>query len=303
MSDGRKFRLHTAIVSTAALIESLWPQETKQWGRALAAEVHEIRGFSEAIAWLIGGVMLLGREHVRSLWRVVARPIGLRTEIARGDVWQLSGSPQAAFLRLPVIVSGTAHMVLLGLVALASWNYVMQMPLRVAFAPPTPPPAPEPPPKVTDARVFPNAATLYSSLPLRGAAEGNALRVYVADGIGINFLLLPDIGATYRQGNAEWKVWPGQALESFLVRRVLPEYPRGTSSRGAVSVFVEYLILRDGSVKVLRTSGVSSYTRAAQSAIEQWVYRPLEYENRPCEVVSRVEVRFDDAFTRSEKSP
>jgi hypothetical protein len=37
-----------------------------------------------------------------------------------------------------------------------------------------------------------------------------------------NFLSLPDIAATYRQGNAEWRVWPGQALESFIVRRVLP---------------------------------------------------------------------------------
>jgi hypothetical protein len=193
--------------------------------------------------------------------------------------------------------------VLLGLVLLASWNYVMQMPLRVAFAPPAPPPAPERPPEVTDARVFPNVVTLYSSLPLRGTAEDTALRVYVAEGVGINFLSLPDIGATYRQGNAEWRVWPGQALESLLVRRVLPEYPRGAINPGAVSVFVEYLISQDGSVKVLRTSGPAPYDRAARSAIEQWVYRPLEYENRPCEVVSRVEVRFDGAFVQSEKSP
>ena len=303
MSDWRKSRLHTAIVSAAALIESLWPQETKQWGRALAAEVHEIRSFSEAISWLIGGAMLLGREHVRSLWRVVARPIGLSADIVRGDMGQVSGSPQAAFSRLPVIVSGTAHAVLLSLVLLASWNYVIQMPLRVAFAPPAPPPAPEAPPEVTDARVFPNAATLYSSLPLRGATEDNAIRVYVADGIGINFVSLPDIGATYRQGKTEWRVWPGQALESFLVRRVLPEYPRGASDPAAVSVFVEYLISQDGSVKVLRTSGPAPYDRAARSAVEQWVYRPLEYENRPCEVVSRVEVRFDGKFVQAGISP
>src|SRR5437762_3919003 len=84
-----------------------------------------------------------------------------------------------------------------------------------------------------------------------------------------------------------------RSLESLIVRRVLPEYPRGTNARGAVSVFIEYLITRDGSVKVLRTSGPSPFTSAAQSAIEQWVYRPLEFENHPCEVVSRVEVRFD----------
>jgi hypothetical protein len=299
MSDCRKSRWYAAIVSAAALIESLWPRETKQWGRALAAEVHEIRSFSEAIAWLIGGAMLLGCEHVRSLWRILARPTGLRADLVLGDMGQSSGSPQAAFSRLPVIVSGTAHAVLLGLVLLASWNYVMQMPLRVALAPPAPPPAPEPPPQVTDARVFPNAATLYSSLPLRGAEEDNALRVYVTDGVGINFVSPPDIGATYRPGKTEWRVWPGQALESFLVRRVLPEYPRGANTPRAVSVFVEYLISQDGSVKVLRTSGPAPYDRAARSAIEQWVYRPLEYENRPCEVVSRVEVRFDGEFVQS----
>jgi len=131
------------------------------------------------------------------------------------------------------------------------------------------------------------------------AAQGDALDLYVAEGVGINFLSLPDIGATYRQGNAEWRVWPGQALETFIVRRWLPEYPHGTDARGAVSVFLEYLITRDGSVKVLRTSGPPAFTGAAQSAIEQWVYRPLEFENHPCEVVSRVEVRFDRQFAES----
>ena len=126
--------------------------------------------------------------------------------------------------------------------------------------------------------------------------EGKALPVYVADGVGINFMSLPDIGAVYRQGNAEWRVWPGQALESFIVRRVLPEYPRGSNTRGVVSVFVEYLISRDGAVKVLRTSGPAPFSGAAETAIQHWVYRPLEYENLLCEVVSRVEVRFDGAF-------
>ena len=67
-----------------------------------------------------------------------------------------------------------------------------------------------------------------------------------------------------------------------------------------MSVFVEYLIRRDGSVKVLRTSGPPPFTTAAHSAIEQWVYRPLGYENRHCEVLSRVEVRFDGEFVQDE---
>ena len=197
-------------------------------------------------------------------------------------------------LRLPVVASLTAHALMITLVLFVAWGHVTTMPLHVVA--PLPPPIPEPPPQVTDARVFPNA--LYSSLPLM-PTQGDALRLYVADGVGINFLSLPDIGATYRQGNTEWRVWPGQALEDLIVRRVLPEYPRGTNSRGAVSVFVEYLITRNGFVKVLRTSGPAPFTSAAQSAIEHWEYRPLEYEDRPCEVVSRVEVRFDSEFAQS----
>jgi hypothetical protein len=198
-------------------------------------------------------------------------------------------------LRLPVVVSLTAH-ALIALVLLVALGHVTPMPLHVVA--PLPPATPDPPPQVTDARVFPNALTLYSSLPLI-PGEGDALSLYVANGVGINFLSLPDIGAIYRQGNVEWRVWPGQALEGLIVRRELPEYPRGTNTRGAVSVFVEYLVMRDGSVKVLRTSRPARFTSAAQSAIEHWVYRPLEYENRPCEVVSRVEVRFDSEFTQS----
>jgi len=199
-------------------------------------------------------------------------------------------------LRLPVAVSLTAHGLIITLVLLMVWGHAATMPLHVVA--PLPPPAPDPPPQVTDARVFPNAWTLYSSLPLKMPDQGGALPLYVADGVGINFLPLPDIGATYRQGNAEWRVWPGQALESFIVRRVLPEYPRETNTRGRASVFVEYLIKRDGSVKVLRTSGAAPFTGAAQSAVQNWVYRPLEYENRPCEVISRLEVRFDSEFAR-----
>jgi len=204
-------------------------------------------------------------------------------------------------LRLPVVASLTAHAVMITIALFALWGHVTTMPLHVVA--PLPPPAPEPPPLVTDGRVFSNALTLYSSLPLKMPAQGGALPVYVADGVGINFLSLPDIGATYRQGNAEWRVWPGQALESFIVRRVLPEYPRRTNAHGAVSVFVEYLITRGGSVKVLRTSGPPPFAGAAQLAIGRWVYQPLEYENRPCEVVSRVEVRFDSELARSGFSP
>jgi Gram-negative bacterial TonB protein C-terminal len=209
-----------------------------------------------------------------------------------------SASGSSITVRLPVALSLSVHGVLVMIFFAAAVGYVSPMPLHRAIAP-LPPPVPEAPPQMTDARVFPEAWTLYSSLPLTDAREGE-LAVYVADGIGINFFPLPDIGAVYRQGNEEWRVWPGQALESFIVRRVLPEFPRDADTRGNVSVFVEYLIRRDGSVKVLRTAGPSPFSNAARSAIGQWRYRPLEFEDQRCNVVSRLEVRFDGRFVQDD---
>lgn len=198
-------------------------------------------------------------------------------------------------LRPPLLASLTVHALIITLILWAALGSVAPMPLYVAVAP-LPPPAPDPPPQVTDARVFLNAVTVYSSLPLKAGSKGNAISLYVTNGVGINFLSLPDIGATYLRGDAEWRVWPGQALESFIIRRVLPEYPHGTKARGTVSVFIEYLITLDGSVRILRTSGPVPFSRAAQSAIEQWAYQPLQCEGRPCEAISRVEVKFDSDF-------
>jgi hypothetical protein len=209
------------------------------------------------------------------------------------DSWVASIAGSSMTVRMTV-VSLSAHAMIAALVLMAAVHYVAPIPPRL-FAAPQPPPVPEPPPAVTDARVFPNALTLYSTLPLAPTTSGS-VPLYVASGVGINFLTLPDIGAVYQSGDAKWRVWPGQALEGFLVRRVLPEYPRNTKTRGAVSVFVEYLIRQDGSVKVLRSSGPTPFTTAARWAIEKWVYRPLGYEDRSCQVISRVEVRFDSEF-------
>lgn len=234
---------------------------------------------------------------LRDVCDVLAQALRVRATIFV-DKWLLSVAGFPRPLRLTVLVSVTAHGAILSLVVLSTWGYVTQMPSYVAAAP-LPPPPPDPPPQMTDPRVFPQSPALYSSLPLV-ARRGEAVRLYVDDGVGINFLPLPDIGATYRQGNAEWRVWPGQALEGYIVRRVLPEYPRGTNARATLSVFVEYLIRQDGSVKVLRTSGPAPFTTAAQAAIELWLYRPVWFENRPFEVVSRVEVRFDGELAESD---
>jgi hypothetical protein len=222
---------------------------------------------------------------------------------AAADLRLASVAGSSMTLRMPVVISVTVHAFMIVFVFAAAVRYVTPLPPRVVIAP-LPPPTPEPPPQVTDARVFPDALTLYSSLPLAPAetntADSSLIPVYVAAGVGINFLSLPDVGALYRWGNDEWRVWPGQALESFIVRRVLPEYPRNIKMQSAVSVFVEYLIRRDGSVKVLRSAGPTPFNRAARWAIEQWRYRPLGYEDRHCQVVSRVEVRFDGDFVPDE---
>jgi hypothetical protein len=86
-----------------------------------------------------------------------------------------------------------------------------------------------------------------------------------------------------RSAAGSWKarVWPGRALKGAIVRRVLPAYPRGTKTRGPVSVFAEYRIaleICEGSTN-LRTSRPTAFTSAAQSAIE-WVDRPVRFENR-----------------------
>lgn len=201
-------------------------------------------------------------------------------------------------LRLSVLVSVTAHALILIFIVWASWGYVAKMPLYVAAAP-LPPPVPDPPPQMTDPRVFPQSPALYSSLPLEVSAQGGPPRLYVDDGVGINFLPLPDIGATYQLLNLKMRVWPGQALEGSILRRALPQYPRGAKNTGTVSVYVEYLITQNGSVKVLRTSGPPPFAGAAQSAIEHWVYRPVWFENRPFEIVSRVEVKFDSELANS----
>ncbi|HLY59135.1 MAG TPA: hypothetical protein VKV95_00065 [Terriglobia bacterium] len=233
---------------------------------------------------------------IGDLWDVLTGVVRERATVSMRAEWVLATDTPAAF-RLPVVASLVTHGLVIVLVLLILRVPMSTMPLRIVA--PLPPPVPEAPPEVTDARVFPNGLTLYSSLPLAKLPEGHVLPLYVTNGVGINFFSLPDIGASYRQGNREWRVWPGQALESFIVRRVLPEYPLGTSTRGAVSVFIEYLITLDGSVKVLRTSGPDPFAVAAQSAVQGWIYQPLAYENRPCEVVSRVEIRFDSEFAHS----
>jgi hypothetical protein len=239
-------------------------------------------------------------EDIAPSWRDLCDVLG-RSLMMRGRALAESVLPigsgvyqegAALHLRFAVVVSLLTHVMFLGLIVMASWASVESMPLNGPGAPP-PPPVPAPPADITDSRVFAEAPVLYSSLPLRWSANGGVLFSRVVNGVGIYFPPLPDAGTTDRRRNPIRRVCPGQALEANFVRRVLPRFPPRTQVSDAVSVFLEYLIGADGSVKVLRTSGPILFANAARSALEAWKYRPMRFENRVIEVVSRVEVRFD----------
>jgi hypothetical protein len=203
----------------------------------------------------------------------------------------------ALHLRSAVVIAVVTHAMALSLLMVTSSAYVAPISWKAPAAP-LPPPAPAPPAEITDPRVFHDASLVYSSLPLR-SANGDALFTDVVAGVGIYFPSLPDIGTIDRRRNPIRRVWPGQGLEGNITRRVLPKYPLGRHKREAVSVFLEYLVGTNGSVRVLRTSGPLLFANAARSAVERWEYEPVKFEDGIIEVISRVEVRFDGELLSS----
>ncbi len=146
----------------------------------------------------------------------------------------------------------------------------------------------------TDPRVFQGVPQVYSSLPLGSFGGDTPLSTNVVPGVGIYFPPLPDMGLTDRRRDPVRRVWPGQALETEIIRREIPRHPPGTRNEsGVVTVSLAYVIGVDGSVRVLRSSGAAVFDKADRSAIERWEYRPIRFEGHFIEVVSRVEVRFD----------
>ena len=61
----------------ARIIVRLWPEETRDWGRAFAAELSEIETPLASFRWLVGGLMLLTRERFRHFARSLGRPLGV----------------------------------------------------------------------------------------------------------------------------------------------------------------------------------------------------------------------------------
>jgi hypothetical protein len=66
----------------------LWPRESGDWGRALAAELPSTAGSWEAVRWTMGGLMVLMREwwrHAMGSWK---RPIGVPSGGALEAEWK-----------------------------------------------------------------------------------------------------------------------------------------------------------------------------------------------------------------------
>lgn len=55
-----------------------WPEETRSWGRALAAEVDETTDALETLLWSWGGIMLFARSVVGSVVAWLKLPAGSR---------------------------------------------------------------------------------------------------------------------------------------------------------------------------------------------------------------------------------
>jgi len=64
--------------SSLQLALSFWPEESRDWGHALASELHEIEKPFEALQWALGGLMLFSRASVSHFWMWLKLPAGSR---------------------------------------------------------------------------------------------------------------------------------------------------------------------------------------------------------------------------------
>lgn len=64
--------------SSLQLALRLWPEESRDWGHAIAAELHEIEKPLEALQWAIGGLMLFSRASVSHFLAWLKLPAGSR---------------------------------------------------------------------------------------------------------------------------------------------------------------------------------------------------------------------------------
>jgi hypothetical protein len=69
------------IAALARKIVGLWPEETKEWGRAFEAELPEITTPLASFRWVFGGAMLLAKESLRSFMKSLWRPAPKDTDL------------------------------------------------------------------------------------------------------------------------------------------------------------------------------------------------------------------------------
>ena len=53
-----------------------WPEETRPWGLALAAEIDETAGAFETVRWSLGGMMFFARSVLLGAWAWLKLPAG-----------------------------------------------------------------------------------------------------------------------------------------------------------------------------------------------------------------------------------
>ena len=61
-----------------------WPEETRPWGLALAAEIDETASAFETVSWSLGGIMLFARSVLSGAWAWMKLPAGGSLPGARG---------------------------------------------------------------------------------------------------------------------------------------------------------------------------------------------------------------------------
>ena len=94
--------------------------------------------------------------------------------------------------------------------------------------------------------------------------------------------------------------------ESKLLRKVDPEYPSvALQNRIQGTVRFNAMIGKDGHVEYLRLlSGHPLLVRAAQKAVQQWIYRPTLLGDQPVRVITIIEVHFQlDVYGNPLKTP
>jgi hypothetical protein len=86
----------------------------------------------------------------------------------------------------------------------------------------------------------------------------------------------------------------GSVMQGNLVRQVTPKYPETARALGIVGkVALMALIGLDGKVMHLRsTSGPAELIPASIEAVEQWEYKPIMLNGKPCYVSTRIDVNF-----------